>query len=580
MSTAPRCETASVPPCVRATLRGLAGLLIAVLAVVGPASAAGAHAELVRSTPANGAALDESPDEVVLVFTEPVSADLGGLRVLDADGGRVDDGAVAVDGTRVSVGIADPLPDGAYVASYRVVSADSHPIRGGIVFSVGDAEADPSLLSGVEEGGDRWWDWAGNVTRWVAYLGTLAAAGGALFLIAVHRHDDGRRRLVRIVTAASAVGAIGILAALPVQAALATGRGISSLFDDGVLTGVLAEDVGWATAAGLCGLLLVVIGVRLDASIAGLGALVAAGSFAITGHNRASDVVAAAATISDAVHLWAAAAWFGGLVLLPVALRRVQATPRDLGSASGALATDTGRDEGLAEALRLRQNREIVRRFSNLAAVAVVAVAMAGGMLAWIEVRSIDALTSTDYGALLIAKVGVVALAVGLAIYNNRILAPPIRDGRGGRVPTLRKVATLEALLLAVVLGMTAILVQVTPARTADRDRVVEEVVALGDAGSVQVIVDPARAGQNVIHLYTLDPDGVPEDLAEEVSVSAELPSADLGPLRADARRAGPSHFQVDEDVFPAAGTWQLTVRARLDRFTEESATLDVPIAP
>ena len=43
---------------------------------------------------------------------------------------------------------------------------------------------------------------------------------------------------------------------------------------------------------------------------------------------------------------------------------------------------------------------------------------------------------------------------------------------------------------------------------------VVERIVELGDAGSVQLTVAPAQAGFNQIHLYLFDPDGRPAEIA------------------------------------------------------------------
>jgi copper transport protein len=108
---------------------------------------------------------------------------------------------------------------------------------------------------------------------------------------------------------------------------------------------------------------------------------------------------------------------------------------------------------------------------------------------------------------------------------------------------------------------------------------VVERVVELGDAGSVQVTVAPARAGSNQVHLYLFDPDGRPAEIAESVTLVLTLPSAGLGPITRDAVRAGPAHLQLDTDDLAVAGTWRVEVRARVDRFREEVGTADVPIA-
>src|SRR3546814_7332179 len=121
------------------------------------------------------------------------------------------------------------LPDGTYVVSYRVISADGHPVRGGSVFGVGAGEVDAGALGRVTgDDGDRVWDVVGAFGRAFAYGGSILAAGGALFLVLVHRGGSDRARLVRVVRIAAAVGAVGSLVAQPVQAALGTGQGPGS----------------------------------------------------------------------------------------------------------------------------------------------------------------------------------------------------------------------------------------------------------------------------------------------------------------------------------------------------------------
>ena len=303
-------------------LRAIAAALLLgcslLLAVAPPAAA---HASLISVDPPDGARLDNAPETVTLTFSERVSADLGGVRVLNADGERVDEGAVRVDGAVVTVDVGGDLPDGTYVVSYRVISADGHPVRGGSVFGIGEATVDTGALGRVAAtDDDRVWEVVGGIGRGVAYAGVLLAAGGGLFLGLVHRGGSERARLTRLVRAAAAVGALASLVALPVQAALGTGQGPGSLFDDGVLTDVAADGVGQGLLLCLVGLALVAVGVRRSTAALVVGSLVSAGSFAATGHTRVGDT-ALLATLADVTHLVAAAVWGGGLVLLWWTLR-------------------------------------------------------------------------------------------------------------------------------------------------------------------------------------------------------------------------------------------------------------------
>ena len=161
------------------------GLILGV--VVTSATAASAHAVVVSSQPADGERLPTAPASVTLQFNEPVKADLGGLQVVDSQGKRVDTGTNRVTGDSLTTSLENDLPDGTYVASYRVTSADSHPVKGAIVFGIGDAPASGIDVGSITTGGaDHTFDLLGWASRLLAYLGALTAAGLAFFLVFVH----------------------------------------------------------------------------------------------------------------------------------------------------------------------------------------------------------------------------------------------------------------------------------------------------------------------------------------------------------------------------------------------------------
>jgi copper transport protein len=204
-----------------------------------------------------------------------------------------------------------------------------------------------------------------------------------------------------------------------------------------------------------------------------------------------------------------------------------------------------------------------------------------GVLLAWREVRSVHALTSTTYGQLLIAKMAVVGVIAAIGTYNHLRLLPALQQGKArAALQRLHSTVRVEALLLVGVVGLTSVLVLKTPARTADEGGPVERVIQLsGEAGSVQLVVAPAQAGSNQIHLYTFDPEGRPVELADTIDLELSLPSAQIGPIARTATRAGPAHAQLNGDDLAVPGTWQITVRVRIDRFTEATGTAELPVA-
>ena len=99
----------------------VASALLAVL-LLAPATAS-AHALLVDTAPRGGATLDAQPRQVVLHFSETVEGNFGALRVFDSKARRIDDGRTTHpqgSGSRLAVGLRPGLPDGTYVATYRV----------------------------------------------------------------------------------------------------------------------------------------------------------------------------------------------------------------------------------------------------------------------------------------------------------------------------------------------------------------------------------------------------------------------------------------------------------------------------
>src|ERR671938_991704 len=199
-------------------------LLLALVALAIAAPAASAHATLEGTTPARGAALRAQPKQVVFRFNEPVEGSFGAVRVFDSTGKRVDDNHVfhpGASGPKLAVGLRGKLRNGAYTATYRVISADGHPVSGGIVFDMGPAGVAPTksvadLLQGAKAGAQT--SVAMATVKAFGYLAIALALGGMIFLalvwgpalraVALPGADAPfGRRAVRLLAVATGVGA-------------------------------------------------------------------------------------------------------------------------------------------------------------------------------------------------------------------------------------------------------------------------------------------------------------------------------------------------------------------------------------
>jgi methionine-rich copper-binding protein CopC len=113
----------------------LAAVLTTAALAVSWAAPAQAHSELISSSPSDGDSTSEIPTEIVLEFNEDIQ-DIGNeIVVVDQEGTSVTDGEMVVDGATVrqpiGVGAA-----GVYTVTWRVVSADGHPISGELSYEL------------------------------------------------------------------------------------------------------------------------------------------------------------------------------------------------------------------------------------------------------------------------------------------------------------------------------------------------------------------------------------------------------------------------------------------------------------
>ena len=183
----------------RRTPRGLLVLLAALLTVpvaVAMAGPASAHTKLVSSNPAEGAALDAPPTQVVLTFNE-VPKSVTSVKAQDTNGPLVALGDPVLDGTTVRVSWPQDQAPGLFRLVYVLVSDDGDPVEGTLLFSYdgaggptasaassasGSADASSSAIAAADTGSG-----AGGAGLVRVSLVVLAALVGLLVLTASRR---------------------------------------------------------------------------------------------------------------------------------------------------------------------------------------------------------------------------------------------------------------------------------------------------------------------------------------------------------------------------------------------------------
>ncbi|WP_309238291.1 copper resistance CopC/CopD family protein [Actinoplanes aureus] len=575
-------------------------LLFAVLGVLFlPAVPASAHATPVSSDPVPGSVVGASPSVVTVTFSEPIAVVSGRIQVIAPDGERIN-GTPTVEGAVLRIPVRKPgRPLGTYLISFRVISADSHPVGGAITFSVGAPSERPEAATST---GPHWSVAAAIPTlKFTGYAGLTLIAGPALFLAFLWPPRRSRRSALITVRTGIALTAVATVGALGLQAQQGSGSALWQV-SAGELGEVLTSQFGLlltirlAVLAVLAALLprllrgprrtpaigpspapapareLVPAGgpaltlVSTDApalitvprvaptvvqprahraQVVAVLLLAVAGlvTWPLTGHAAAAPMPAVTVAVG-VVHMAAMAIWIGGLITLIAFLLR--------GTHRRVLA-------------------KILPVWSRWAAMSVLWLAIAGGVQSAVQLGSLEALWRTGYGQLLLAKLGVLALVLGAAAVARKL----VLTARNGGV--LRRTVGIEVVATVVILALSAVLVQVDPGRTA----AVKDNAISGRGSSdtldspiyaLQFNIYPVELGEyNTVHAFLYSPSGAPLRAAEW-QLTARLLDQDLEAVpQPIAGLDAPSHQALGSVTFPLPGTYELafTIRtSEIDRAT------------
>ncbi|MFD8792841.1 copper resistance CopC/CopD family protein, partial [Streptomyces vinaceus] len=486
----------------------LAALLAALFTAAGPASA---HAALTASDPQDGAVVATAPAQVTLSFSEQVAMGDDSIRVMDPQGKRVDTGELRdmCSGTTIRYGTAlhSGLPDGTYTVAWQAVSADSHPVSGAFTFSIGSPSATSVALPTEQVGGGPV-GIAYDIARYAAYAGFTVLVGGAAFILLCWRRGASQRPLQKLIVRAWVTLTAATLAMLVLRTPYTGSGKFADALDLNGLKAVLETKTGASLVSrllllGAAALFIAVLfgayarkaaeaeeaaetakrkgkakgrgadkeaGTDKEAGAGkeandllfglGIGGTVVAGGIAATwalSEHASTGIQPGIAMPADILHLLAVAAWLGGLTALLVALHKVPGI-----------------------------EREAVQRFSRVAFVSVLVLAVTGVYQSWRQLGSWSALTGTSYGQLLLVKVGLVAVLVGIA-YVSRSWTARLTDapGKPAKIARQRDVSRETS--------PAAVTVPEDPKRAAQLAR---QRAARENAREKQVRdADPARAG-------------------------------------------------------------------------------------
>ncbi len=518
------------------------------LVVVGCAMLTGqcfAHATLIGSEPAEGAIVASAPGTVRLSFNEPVTP--LAFKLFDPAGESIDLTPAAQD-SDIVIELPAARGEGTYALSWRVASADGHPIGGTATFSVGRASHRVAAESGMSDA-MVFLIWAARIG---VYIGWIGGVGGVFFLTVV---AEGKRPVVadRAIAALLVVGAVATALSFGLQGIDELGKGLAGLGDATAWKTGLKSPYGETLGLGMVALILAAIALRLSARsgaaiAASIGLVTIAFALTLSGHASTAAPIWLARPVI-AFHGAAAMAWGGSLLplLILVATRHETA----------------GRT-----AIRL----------SSLLLPTVAVLALSGLMLAYLQQVTVASLTGTAYGRLLAGKLVLVICMLAIGALNRGILVP--RAAAGGDAPSrqLRRALAVDVCVLLAVLAVVAGWRFTPPPRS----------IAAAEAALHHRQILHIHAAKGMAMIQLTDQDGLDIRLsgangrlllAQDVRVSLANPTAGIEPLQRQATRIEDGHWRVDGLAFPVGGAWTVRLNVLISDFESLplEGTLTVP---
>lgn len=543
-----------------------------------------AHANLAHSNPTANAVLEDSPAEIRLWFTEELEADFSRFSLRDRAGIVIPTPSSELDAadSHQLFMRPNPLPDGLYTVSWRVVSAaDGHPTGGSFVFTIGEpiAGAGVVLQSNDPIPSDS------TAIRWLNLASlalTIGSIGFWLFIwqpVFADTQPAIESRMRKVIWAGYWLLGLTSVLILLLQISQATGHSIVDPINQTDLNQIVTETrFGrmWLARVGLWGVLGVILLLAKQDRRFYWNGLILGGVILLTqslySHASAAQEQTAAVSV-DWLHLFASALWLGGLVQFFIVLGPLRRN-----------STSTG------------QIGTLVGYFSNLARVTVMALIVTGGYAAWLQIGSVDGLLDTSYGQAVLVKLLLVMPLLGVAGFNLILTQRGLQQGQQIWAGRLQGLIGLEIALACGVLLAVGVMTAIAPARGVIDLReaqanvlteppphpIIESKTA--DVLNIQLDITPGYVGENSFAVYLTDLSGNPIEDATLIRLRFENQSENLGSSELNPTHQGGGVYSVSGSNLSIPGDWQIRVNIQrpnvFDTVVDFDPQLSLPPSP
>jgi len=567
-----------------------------------------AHPFLLDSEPSQAVNAPIGTTQIITKYSEAVEIDFSELKVFDSNGNQIDNGDTAYyEGESSLVITTPPLEDGTYTVTSKVLSkVDGHLVRAAIIFGVGEAQVDASLLESQDESETTFLPEA--AARFPGIVGQTVVLGSAISAIAIwgtQRKHFGKENLTLInqtyrskFSKITGAALVGVLVSNFVMIAVQTVRLETSPID------VLGTTFG-ATWLIRMIITIILLGIwfwmerkprltnkkHIPMLIVSLALIFTTTMF---GHGTASELVAP--MILDYVHNLLASVWIGGVIFFSFVILPTLAKLDWMEKEKTVLA--------------------ILPRYSGMVTIALGILIITGPTLLWFLESNVTSITNSTYGFLIFAKIFLALIMIGLGAYFQfKVQRPAVKNlggaigagvfGFGEKPPDISKEGfeppTIEALAskkLAkplkasavtgiILLGVVSLLVNSSlPAgevQTAEAQTAMFgfSSVLFSEQAKFDVSVLPVGVGPNTISVVVSTIDGEPMSDVSGLKIKVSNPQRNISPIEISTIQSSDEITEFEgEATFGFAGTWQIEIEAQRTQAANESIIFDVLVKP
>jgi len=567
-----------------------------------------AHPFLLDSEPSQAVNAPIGTTQIITKYSEAVEIDFSELKVFDSNGNQIDNGdTVYYEGESSLVITTPPLEDGTYTVTSKVLSkVDGHLVRAAIIFGVGEAQVNASLLESQDESETTFLPEA--AARFPGIVGQTVVLGSAISAIAIwgtQRKHFGKENLTLInqtyrskFSKITGVALVGVLVSNFVMIAVQTVRLETSPID------VLGTTFG-ATWLIRMIITITLLGIwfwmerkphltnkkHVPMLIVSLALIFTTTMF---GHGTASELVAP--MILDYVHNLLASVWIGGVIFFSFVILPTLAKLDWMEKEKTVLA--------------------ILPRYSGMVTIALGILIITGPTLLWFLESDVTSITNSTYGFLIFAKIFLALIMIGLGAYFQfKVQRPAVKNlggaigagvfGFGEKPPDISKEGfeppTIEALaskklakplkasavIGIILLGVVSLLVNSSlPAgevQTADAQTAMFgfSSVLFSEQAKFDVSVLPVGVGLNTVSVVVSTIDGEPMSDVSGLKIKVSNPQRNISPIEISTTESNDEITEFEgEATFGFAGTWQIEIEAQRTQTANESVIFDVLVKP